>query len=503
MSGQEIKTLRQQGKLAEALEMATALLKSDSENIRSKRSLSWVYYDYLKKYAEERNHAGFTATLLSLKDLGLPQEEIMVFDNSLWQIGKVLYQVNGATPDFTVINSIFDAIKTFQFTKPSEGYSFIYKGFHKVPNWSRYVEFADWWDFKNFRPGDYDEEEFRGKKTMALAEQAYIAYSRNLAEGEIIDLSGSARIVNQEKIKDFLPHLDALIQQYPNYQYPPYFKAKLLLALGNEEDALIAFLPFARQKKNNFWIWDLLAEIHSADSDINFACYCKALSLNTPDDFLVKLREKFAAILISKGMMNEAKTEIENIVSVRVGKGWKISGQIADWRDATWYKQAEAYRNNNSLYKKHIEQAEEVLFGDIKEEIIVVEYVNSDKSILNFVRDEDKLGYLKYGKSLQNPIPGELLRVRFEDEGSNGYFKTLSIRKAKPEDTSKALRSFENVINIREGQNFGFVDGIFVDPQLIANYSILGGDVVKGKAILSFNKKKEIWGWRVLQIEPL
>jgi len=64
-----------------------------------------------------------------------------------------------------------------------------------------------------------------------------------------------------------LPKLEELIKRHPEYQYPPYYKAKLLLALGNEENALSAFLPFAIQKRNEFWVWELLAEICSTDKD--------------------------------------------------------------------------------------------------------------------------------------------------------------------------------------------------------------------------------------------
>jgi hypothetical protein len=45
----------------------------------------------------------------------------------------------------------------------------------------RYIEFADWWDFKNFRPEDFQKEKMpNGKEVMAIAEQAYIAYAKHL-----------------------------------------------------------------------------------------------------------------------------------------------------------------------------------------------------------------------------------------------------------------------------------------------------------------------------------
>ena len=45
----------------------------------------------------------------------------------------------------------------------------------------RYTEFADWWDFKNFRAEDYQKEKLpNGREVMAIAEQAYITYAKHL-----------------------------------------------------------------------------------------------------------------------------------------------------------------------------------------------------------------------------------------------------------------------------------------------------------------------------------
>jgi len=89
---------------------------------------------------------------------------------------------------------------------------------------------------------------------MAIAEQAYIAYAKKLLEEEATGPRGIHRKINKEKIKSFLVSLDKLIAEHPEYQYPPYYKAKLLLAIGDGKDALSAFIPYAKQKPNVFLI---------------------------------------------------------------------------------------------------------------------------------------------------------------------------------------------------------------------------------------------------------
>lgn len=503
MSFKKIKELRQAGRLDEALQMAHQALEAEPENIWNKRAAAWVYYDYLKKYSQPESFDAFKEYLLKIKNLQLPEDEKMVFDNCAWQIGSLVFGLQNEKPvDYGKINALFEIIKEFHFSKPSEAYSFIYKAFHKgYQNWSSYLTFADWWNFENLRSEDYLKEEFNGKKMMSIAEQAYIAYSKKLLEGKSLDPFGQQRVVDKKKIELFLPRLDAVIKKHPNYQYPPYFKAKLLLALGNDENVLSAFLPFAKQKRNEFWVWELMAEIFSEDKDLQFACYCKALSLKTPEDFLVKLRQTFAEMLIEKKMYNEAKTEIQKVIATREKHEWKLPNQIVQWTEQEWYKSATAKKDNQDLYSNHFKQAEEILFQNIPEEVIVVEFVNENKSILNFVKDKEKYGFFKYYRNLIQPKIGDLLKVRFDGNGQNGFYKILTAKKAESNVTSEAIKNFEGTLKVISPQNFGFIEDIFIEPKIIEDSRLTDGQQVKGRAILSFNKKKNEWGWKAIEIK--
>lgn len=502
MSFKEIKELRQAGKLDDALQMANQALEAEPENIWNKRAAAWVYYDYLKKYAQPEQYEALKGYLIKISDLQLPEDEKMVFDNCAWQIGSLVFSLQKAEHvDFGRINELFDLIRTFHFTKPSEAYSFIYKAFHKgYQNWSSYLTFADWWNFENLSSQDYIKEDFNGKKMMSIAEQAYIAYSKKLLEGIPLDSFGQQREIDKDKILSFLPKLDSLIEKHPDYQYPPYFKAKLLLALGNDENVLSAFLPFAKQKRNDFWVWELMAEIFLENKEIQFACYCKALSLKTPEDFLIKLRQSFAEMLIHKGMYNEAKTEILKVISTREKHQWKIPSQISQWIETEWYKSETAKKDNSDLYLRHAKQAEEILFQDIPEEVIVVEFVNRDKQMITFVKNRSHHGFFSYKSYLQRPEIGEVYKARFSEVSKDGFHKLLSITKANESDQPEALKKFEGDLKVNEKGNFGFVDDVFFDPKFIEKLNLKDNETIKGTAFLSFNKKKEQWGWKVLSI---
>ena len=132
MSFKEIKELRQAGKLEDALQMANQAIEAEPDNIWNKRAIAWVYYEFLKKNSQPATFEIFKENLIKIKELQLPEDELMVFDNCAWQIGSIIFSLQKSEPvDYAKINQLFDIIRDFHFSKPSESYSFVYKDFHK------------------------------------------------------------------------------------------------------------------------------------------------------------------------------------------------------------------------------------------------------------------------------------------------------------------------------------------------------------------------------------
>lgn len=349
---------------------------------------------------------------------------------------------------------------------------------------------------------DFQEEEFNNRKRSSLAEKVYSAFSKKLIEGEAVDAYGTNREVDKNKINSFLPILDNIIEKYPDYKYLPYYKAQMLLAIGDKESGLDAFLPFAKQKQNDFWVWGLMAEIFEDDKDLQFACYCKALSLRTPNDFLIKTRQAFVKPLIERELYTEAKAEIKNIINVRKSKEWKIPNEIVQWTESNWYTEANEISNNKSLYEKHKRKAEELLYSDIPEQFIVVEFVNYNKNMLSFVKDKTLNGFFNYEGLINNPKIGDVLKVRVDAVGNEGFHRalTLDVVDKSLDVDIPSLKEVSGVIRIPENKSFGFIDGIFIPPNLVKSSNLVSGQEVAAKAILSFNKSKNEWSWKGIEI---
>jgi len=501
MPAKEIKELRQAGKLEEALNLAKAELASQPDNIWTKRNISWVYYDYLKQNATPELFDSFLSWLSEIQNLNLPAEEKMLFDHLSWQIGTIVFKTfNSESAHFGKMVRLFEITKSFPYTKPSEGYSFLFKAFHRAlkgtPN---YIEFAEWWDFSNFRPEDFEKEKMpNGKEIMAIAEQGYIAYARHLLETKT---EHGEMGFEKEKAESFLPMLTRIVENYPQFQYPAYFQAKLLLAIGDREDMLSALLPFAKKKKNDFWVWEILSEAFPDDEEKIFGLYCKALSCHSPEEMLINLRQKMAVLFIKRQLYNEARTEIELLVTARKEKGYRIPQEVIQWQSQDWYLRATASKNNMNYYAQYFEFAEGFLFGDVPEEKAIVEFVNKERKILNFIVSETKHGFFKYERFLKNVSIGDVLKVRFQSGTNEGLYLVHTVSKITDENfRSQFFKAVGGPVRISEGKAFGFLDNVFIHPSLVTKHKLVNGVYLSGQAIKTYNQEKKQWGWKLISL---
>ncbi len=500
MPAKEIKELRQAGRLEEALNLAKTELEAAPDNIWGKRNLAWVYYDYLKQNILDVHVETFLENLEEIGKLQLPADDKMLFEQLCWQIGKMCFDLNKHYPDnHQYAIRLFETIMSFPFPKPSKGYSFMFNGLHKcLKDTDHYLSMSDWWDLKNFMPDDYKKEVLpNGKEMMALAEQAFIAYAKHLLPKQTIH---GEIIFNKEKTENFLPVLSKLNEEHPQFQYPPYFIAKLLLALGDKENGLESLLPFAKKKRNDFWVWEVISEAVSGDVEKVFACYCKALSCKSPEEMLVSLRQKMAHLLIARNHYNEAKTEIDLLVRARTEHGFKIPNEVLSWQSSEWYKNATASKSNIEFYKDYLSIAEGILFSDIPEELVMVEFVNHDKKMLNFIASETRFGFFKYERLFKNVSVGDVLKVRFQGGSNEGIHQVYTAVKVNDDRFKKIfLKEISGIVKIPAGKEFGFIDDVFIHPSLVKKLKLTNGAEFKGTAIRSYNKEKKQWGWKLVR----
>lgn len=517
MPAKEIKELRESGKLKEALTMAQNEFQAEPDNIWTKRNLAWVYYALLKKQQGNQNEC--IAVLNKAIELKMPENENLFFEQFCWAIGGHILKISkGAlsNPDkFNAVKLIFDTIKSLKL-EPSKGHSFLLKSLHNafkelpsdgkfnadnfVDNSKSYLEVFQWAGFDNFLEEDFEPFEVNGRKIMSFVEQVVIGYAKVLLKGERLQDGGvlSAKI-NVEKTELFLSLLNKVINTHPEYQYTLYYKSKLLLALNRLDDAKKSLIPFVKMKKNDFWVWELLGEAYPDDIDLQTSCLCKALTLNTKESFLVKTHQKLADLLLSKELYREASVEVVNSITIRKKNDWKINNELIKYTHQDWFMKEVNIKANKSFYIEQSLLAEEVLYNNHKEVVITIDFVNTNKKMVNFIKDKNTTGFFSYKHLKMNPKIGGIYKARLNPIGDEGFYKVLTFKRS-PNSGSEAIKNVSGNLRIAVNRDFGFINDDFVSPDVIKKHKLKDGDEVNGKAILSFDKKKRNWGWRVYEL---
>lgn len=489
----EIKDLRQAGNLTVAYQKAQEWIAIEPTQVWAKRALAWVLYDLIKIEVANNNWEQFKSNLEELKTLNLEDE--MVFNSVSFQIGKFVFsRIKNQQGSVEELFSLFKLIISFPYTKPSKGYSFLLAAFHKAfKDTPKYGFFIEQWDLQNLRKGDFKEETLEnGRKMMCIGEQVMIAYSKVLLGGELNEFM--EKRVNEQKITTFLPLLDRVIAHYPDLKYPSYYKGQLLLSIGSTECALETFLPFARKNQSQFWVWALLGDFYKNDSSKAIAAYGAAMSCKSPREFFVKVKEKLATILIQQEKYELAKTEIEDIIKLRTANEWKISKRLNDWQKAEWFDKTLTKNNNEQFYKSCRKEAVPFMFPDLKNQIAVIYHVDNNRGIAYYAVDENIRNSFKYRSFFKHLKIGITIQLGLHNEGEENRIITAKCY----DGHCDAIKTFEGVLNKNPDKPFGFVNDIFIPPYLAQDLS--NRLSVTGKAILSFDAKKQKMNWMAIDI---
>lgn len=529
MSYTEVEQLRKSGNLDEAYEMAITDLKMASQGTGDntplivtatedepeeephedavtlgKRAMAWVLYEFMKQNTAKEDFETFMDYLREFINLELDPDEKMVVNQLVWVIGKVAFEYT-KDPDFDQepMDRLAEIAMTLNFSKQSKGYSFLFKAMHKALKDSpRYIDFASWWDLRSFIRDDYKfTKQDDGKRIMAVAEQGCNRYSKQLIRAmQNADDEGTREYI-REKIDDFLPIVEDSIQHNRHYRKLPYYQVKLLLTIGDTSAAYRILKSKARDNQEEFWVWELLAEAFDDESEKQIACLCSAMMCRSKPVKIFETRLKLTNLLIIQEYYNEAKTEIAQLLRCCFENKWDIPEEVTEWGDQKWYASATVAKNNHELYESYMPVADEIIFGDIAQRKVVVENVNHEKSILNFIGLDYEKGYCKFNKSLRKVKAGDVLLVRIKSTGFEGRYNLLSAKILNEKYLEGILKHFAGEVIKPTNKAFAFIDGMFVTPEVCSKYRLDDGEYVTGKAMISYNKKKEEWGWKVISID--
>jgi tetratricopeptide (TPR) repeat protein len=433
----------------------------------------------------------------------------VAFVNVGWCIYRLLADMAPKeTPDIPLVQKCLGIYSNFEIHGPSNLHSqmlrivLYFKDVKAVP----VLDFIHGWNFDNFRDEDLDPFKAGENNIIpSLRERAFLTYAKIIIEG--LRQPGTPE---HEKAmaycKEFLPELEGCLPELPRNMWLPYSRAVLLKEMGHFSRANIELVTFIRQRPNEFWAWAAMAEIQrGVDDPLALACYSKALLLPTQGELATFVRESLSSLLVKYQLFNEAKTEIEQIVQARSKKEWKISDQITFWRAATWYETATAQFANKTFYIRNIAKADAILWADIPDSIGIVTHIDRVKGVFYFAVDKATAGKHNYKGPAAKLKVGDIIAVKLKEmeTAGNKWYKVLSLRRELDRIPEEITQFVEEYVMIPRGRDFGFLkpSNVYVGPEVIRDNKIVDGQLVSGIALLSYNKQRNDWGWKLLCLD--
>ena len=410
----EIAKLRKSGNINEAYNAMLEYYPGHTDSKDCVNVYSWILRDLACACAEKSDVNGLSTYIDKLCLLSTRSESLPAVESLAWGLLKMFKEfAQKEWNDYSMLDELISPIVSTHYHDGSKVASLICSGVCKLKNWKRSAELLLPLS-AYLLPADYlPYKTNNGRQLMSLAENCNCKICNWLIQG-----------ADTELIASYIPTHRALMSRHPEYTYPAYYLAKMLLVCGENKIAIRELKPFAKRKAGEFWVWELLGDAQESDEEC-LPYYCKALLCRAKDEFLVKLYEKVGFAFARVEQYSIARALLDKAFEIRRKQQWNAGFELQDVLHQDWYQQTIPEEEFRKTLEKVSEEAETYLYGESK--------------------------------------------------------------------------SFNGTLRLNQEKGFGFVDHIYIDRKLIRK--LKDGMKVKGRAIKSFDKKKNREGWKAITIQ--
>ncbi|NDR55360.1 hypothetical protein FPS10_02820 [Pseudoruegeria sp. M32A2M] len=180
-------------------------------------------------------------------------------------------------------------------------------------NHLKVLPFLRLWNPEQFSDEDFTRQSGRDGKTYpSLVEQVIQAAASDAADSDRAD--------DRHFI---LPHVQEARKRFPENIWLKLSLTKILRGLGRIDEAEKLAIEFAREKASEYWAWELVGDLVPNDVELRRSCYAKALSCSQDENFVGKVRLKFAELL-EETHPSQARFEVERMMNHRVAAGYQV-----------------------------------------------------------------------------------------------------------------------------------------------------------------------------------
>jgi hypothetical protein len=293
----------------------------------------------------------------------------------------------------------------------------------------------------------------------------------------------------------FFDWIESVLMRYPDLVYVRYYVVQLLIMTHDLEQAQVLVKDLVKVKKNDFWVWQLMAVCYKDNTEIRHSALCKALALGGKEQMLVGLRQEFAEKLIAENNWKAAKYEIEKIVGIRTKEGWRIPAKIQEWMSKSEYKDTTGIATNYIVYTN---VAEELLWETAPSMMLVVTKIDEPTQMAYYVTENDGGGKINLAKTQTPNIEiGNVYKAYIRKHPTRDYNQV--VRLTDTDEKVTWFKKFMGAIRIN-ASGIGFVGNAYVAANLVAASKLRTDMVTEGFAIKCHDHKKNQEGWKVISI---
>ena len=214
------------------------------------------------------------------------------------------------------------------------------------------LPFLRLWNPEQFRDEDFTRYKGKdGKIYPSLVEKVIQAVASDGVES------------NRSEDHDFiLPHVESAMKHFPDNIWLKHSLSKLLEVMGRIDDARKLAIDVAREKTSESWVWERIGDLLPNDIDLRRSCYAKALLCSNNDDFVGKIRLKFAELL-KKSQPAQARFEVDRMITYYTQAKFKISEKAKSLSGIL--AAIEPKPTDNAFYRRFSDAAEGLLFSHL------------------------------------------------------------------------------------------------------------------------------------------
>ena len=470
---EEVQAKLEAGKTDETLTMVRKALEKSPDDIDAKRAAAHVYYAKMVSDFTDGNSDAAIKWYSDYYALELPEE-----DPLHEQFKEYQRKIHPEFPRMQEANKLSKSGKNLEALA----------------------------NFDNFRDEDYEPfETNQQQKIPSLCERAYLSYSRvllNSMRSKDTQTVVKAKAYSQE----FLPLLESVLERLPRNVWLPYARTLLMSQLGKTQRVQMELIHILKFQNNAFWAWASLAEslmMEGKDQDA-LSCFCKAFLLPAQGELAAHVRESFVSLLVKMNYLSEAKFEINQIILTRKKKKVKLSPLVQEYRDSDWFLHARMPQHNKILYGRNAGRADQMLYADLPEQVAIVTHVDPERAVFFYAVDKKIGGKANLKGAMMKVKVGDILALKLKEEIKEGVkiMKVVGSRYEKEKVPKDICQIIQETIQIPYGRDFGFMkpSNIYVGPDLVKRHRLYDGQQLRALSLLSYNKAKAEWGWKVISI---